>query len=219
MIPLFAQVDIGDLQLAEQVWWFTSRAAGIVAWVLLSGSVIAGMSMSTRDARRLPAGWPLDLHRFMSLLSLTFLGVHIVALVPDNFVHFGWAEIFVPMASTWQPGAIAWGIVAFWLVVAVQVTSLLRGRLPNRVWRTVHMLSFVVWLSATVHLFYAGTDVGHPAFRVTQAVVITTVVVLFVRRVVIARRRATSVVVRPLPVEEAIDIDKVDPWERRELSA
>ena len=214
-----AQVDIGGVQVVDQIWWFTSRAAGIVAWVLLSASVIAGMSIATRDSRILPAGWPLDLHRFLSLLSLIFLGVHLVALVPDNFVHFGWAELFIPMASTWQPGAVAWGIVGFWLVVAVQVTSLLRARMPRRIWRTVHMLSFVVWVSATVHLFMAGTDASHPAFRVVQAIVITAVAGLFIRRIAVSRRRAKLAVVRTLTVEESIDIDEVDPWERRELSA
>ena len=219
MSLLLAQIDVGGVQVVDQSWWFTSRAAGIVAWVLLSASVIAGMSIATKDSRVLPAGWPLDLHRFLSLLSLIFLGVHLVALVPDNFVHFGWAELFVPMASTWQPGAVAWGIVGFWLVVAVQVTSLLRARMPRRVWRTIHMLSFVVWLSATVHLFMAGTDVAHPAFRATQAIVIVSVSGLFVRRIVMARRRTTSAVVRTLPVQEPVHVDQVDTGERRELRA
>ncbi len=187
-----AQVGIPGVDLVDQIWWFTSRAAGIIAWILLSLSVIAGMTMSTRDSRLLPTGWPIDLHRFLSMLSLTFLTIHMLALIPDNFVEFGLRELFVPMASTWQPGSVAWGIVAFWLVVAVEATSLLRSRIPNRVWRAIHMLSFVVWATSTVHLFMAGTDVGHPAFRVTQFVVIATVLALFVRRVRVARARGAT---------------------------
>jgi len=176
--------------------------------------VIAGMSMASRDSRRLPTGWPIDLHRFLSTLSLVFLAVHMAALGPDNFVEFGWAEIFVPMASTWQPGAVAWGVVAFWLVVAVEVTSLLKRRIPNRVWRTIHFASFFVWVSSTVHLFMSGTDVSSPAFRVVQAVVIAAVSLLFVRRIVVARRRAGSVRAGALPVEEAVHVDEVYAGER-----
>jgi predicted ferric reductase len=203
-------MTIGDVVVVDQIWWYTSRAAGIVAWVLLSSSVIAGMSISTRDSRRLPTGWPIDLHRFLSALSLVFLGVHMAALVPDNFVEFGWVELLVPFASTWRPWAVALGVVAFWLVVAVELTSLIRRRLPTRLWRAVHLLSFLVWLSSTIHLFLAGTDVGSFAFRVIQVCVIAAVSSLFVRRVAVARRRRTrSAASAPLPVEEAVDVDEV----------
>ncbi len=209
-------VTIGDLEFASQVWWYTSRAAGIVAWVLLSGSMIAGLALSSRDAKALPAGWMLDLHRYLSTLSLTFLTIHLVALVPDNFVHFGWAELFVPMASEWQPGAVAWGIVAFWLVVCVEISSLARARIPHRLWRAIHFTSFAIWVAATVHLFTAGTDVSHPAFRVAQVVAIGAVSAMFVRRLatVVLRRRRRS----PLPVEEPVDVDQVDSGKRAELS-
>jgi predicted ferric reductase len=196
-----------DVEVVEQVWWFTSRAAGIVAWVLLSGSVLLGLTQSSRASRNLPAGWTLDLHRFLSMLSIVFLSGHLAALVPDNFVHFGWAELFVPYASEWRPGAVAWGIVAFWLLVAVQITSLLRPRLPNRLWRRVHFLSFPVWVGATVHLLTAGTDADVVVFRVVQVVLIGAVVIFTGVRIVSARRRSSA---RALPIEEPVDVDQVD---------
>lgn len=203
------------VEVVDQVWWYTSRAAGIMSWVLLSAAVISGMVMSTRDSRRLPAGWPVDLHRLFSTLSLTFLLIHMVALIPDNFVEFGVAELLVPFASTWRPWAVAWGVVALWLVVAVEVSSLLRKRIPNRLWRTIHYASFLVWLSSTIHLFMAGTDVSSMPFRVAQVLMIGAVVTLFLRRLLIARVRSAR---RPvtasgggvaLPVEESIDVDQV----------
>ncbi len=196
-----------DVEVVEQVWWFTSRAAGIVSWVLLSLSVLLGLTQSSRASRNLPAGWTLDLHRFLSMLSIVFLSVHLVALVPDNFVHFSWAELFVPYASEWRPGAVAWGIVAFWLLVAVQVTSLLRPRLPNRLWRSAHYLSFVVWAAATVHLLTAGTDADVLLFRVVQGVVVTAVLAFTVLRVRAARRRGSA---GSLSVEEPVHVDQVD---------
>lgn len=200
-----------DVEVVDQVWWFTSRAAGIVSWVLLSGSVVLGLTQSSRASRTLPAGWTLDLHRFLSMLCCIFLTGHLVALVPDNFVHFGWAELFVPYASEWRPGAVAWGIVAFWLLVAVQLTSLLRPRLPNRLWRLVHFLSFPVWIGATVHVLTAGTDADVPAFRVVQVVVIGAVVVLAGVRIRSLRRRSSA---RTLAVEEPVHVDQVDAGKR-----
>ena len=169
--------------------------------------------------------WRIDLHRCLSMLSIVFLGVHMAALVPDNFVYFAWAEIFVPFASEWRPGSVAWGVVAFWLLVAVEITSLLRGRIPNRLWRSIHFLSFAVWIGATIHLFYAGTDAEHPWFRVLQFVFCSAVILMTGNRVRIELvRRSTPTPVasarrRPLPVEEPVHVDQVDARERRELAA
>ena len=38
----------------NQVWWYSARASGIVAWVLLAASVVWGLILSTklRELRR-----------------------------------------------------------------------------------------------------------------------------------------------------------------------
>ena len=211
-----------NIDFADQVWWYTSRAAGIVAWVLLSLSVLAGLIISTRTAA-LPKLWRIDLHRFFSTLSLVFLAVHMAALVPDNFVYFAWAEIFVPFASEWQPGAVAWGVVAMWLMVAVEITSLLRNRIPHRFWRAVHFSSFAVWVGATIHLFQAGTDARHLWFRIAQLVLCSAVIIMTGNRLRIQVLRKSqppgSARRRPLPIEKTVDIDQINAREGREFAA
>jgi DMSO/TMAO reductase YedYZ heme-binding membrane subunit len=96
-------------------------------------------------------------------------------VVADTFVHFGPADVLVPLASAWHPVWVAWGIVAFYLLLAVEVTSLLRARLPHRLWKGVHGLSFVLFGVATVHVLVAGTDTDDawalwPVLVVTMAV-------------------------------------------------
>ena len=203
------------VEIVDEVWWYSSRSAGIVGWVLLSASMIAGMSMSVRD-QLVPRTSKLDLHRFFSTLSLIFISLHLVALVPDNFVHFGLLELFVPYASEWQPEDVAWGVIGFWLLVSVELTSLLRSRIPNRLWKLIHSLAFAVWALATVHLFAAGTDVGHPLFRVVQVTVMGAVLAMFLYRVAIMMKRR-SPRRRTVSVEESVDVDQIDPGERREL--
>jgi hypothetical protein len=58
--------------------WYITRASGIVAWALLSASVLWGLAVSTKMGnRRVQAGWLLDLHRFLGGAALVFTGVHV----------------------------------------------------------------------------------------------------------------------------------------------
>jgi predicted ferric reductase len=166
------------IDLNEKFWWYLSRSSGLVAWLILAAAVIWGLLLSTRilQDRRRPA-WLLDLHRWLGGLSVVFTGLHLVGLVLDEYVVFGWRELFVPMASEWQPGAVAWGIVGFYLLVAVQVTSLLMKRLPRKLWKSIHFSSFILFWVATMHSALAGTDATARWYRVGATVVI--VLVLF----------------------------------------
>ena len=105
--------------------WFVARSSGLIAWALLAASVVWGLAISTRvlNGRPRPA-WLLDLHRYLGGIATVFVAVHIVALLGDTYVHFGLASVLVPFASSWHPVAVAWGISAFYLLLAVEVTSL-----------------------------------------------------------------------------------------------
>jgi methionine sulfoxide reductase heme-binding subunit len=143
----------------KQVWWYIARSGGIVAWALLAASVLWGLALSTKVLRGRPRpNWILDLHRFLGGLALIFTGIHVAALVGDSFVHFGLAEVLVPFASNWHPVAVAWGVIALYLLIAVELTSLARKRISKRTWRLTHYLSFPLFLLTTVHALSAGTD-------------------------------------------------------------
>ena len=145
--------------VSSQVWWWLARASGIVAWATAGAAIVWGLALSSKVVRkrRIPA-WLLCLHRYLGTLTLVFVGVHLIALVADSYVGFGPAELFVPMAAAWRPGAVTWGIVALYLLLIVQVTSWLMKRLPRRLWHSVHLLSFGVFVSGTVHGALAGAD-------------------------------------------------------------
>lgn len=156
-----------------QFWWYLARAAGLVAWVLAALAVLWGMALSTRALGARPrAPWLTALHRHLGALTIAFTGVHLAALVADSFVHFGAADLFVPYASDWRSGAVAWGVLAFWGLVVVEATSLAGRRVPKVWWRRIHLLSYLVLLGATVHLVSAGTDARNPAAVVAVVVVL-----------------------------------------------
>jgi predicted ferric reductase len=151
--------------MSSQLLWYTARAAGIVAWALAAASVIWGLVVSTRAvAPRPKPAWWFDLHRFLGGAAVAFTGIHVLSILLDTYVHFGLVNVLVPLTGSWRPVAVAWGIVGMYLLAAIEVTSLLRARIPKKVWRAVHFTTFALYLVATVHAFSAGTDTWSIAF-------------------------------------------------------
>jgi DMSO/TMAO reductase YedYZ heme-binding membrane subunit len=139
--------------------WEVARAGGIVAWGLATASVVWGLALSTRLAKRRPwPAWLLDMHRFLGALAVVFTVVHVGAVLLDSYTHFSPAAVLVPFVATWHPTAVAWGIVAFYVLLAVEVTSLLKPRIGRTWWRRTHYLSFALFAFSTVHAVMAGTD-------------------------------------------------------------
>jgi hypothetical protein len=139
--------------------WYVTRGTGLVALILLTGSVALGVITTSRWHG---PGWPrfasLQLHRNVSLLAVALLVVHIVTAELDIFAPVGWLAVVVPFASAYRPVWLGLGTVAFDLLLAVIVTSLLRARLGYRTWRAVHWLAYVSWPVAMAHGLGTGTD-------------------------------------------------------------
>jgi len=151
--------------VGDHLWWYVARSAGFVTLVSSGVAVVWGLLLSTRllRDRRLPK-WLLDLHRFLGALTVACLALHLGALVADSYVHFGPADLLVPFASSWRPTAVAWGVLAAYLLVVVEVTSLLRRRIPHRWWRAVHLTSFGSFVLSLVHAATAGSDTANWAY-------------------------------------------------------
>ena len=180
--------------------WYVARAGGLVSWYLLAASVIWGLLLSSKMLGRIGnRRWLLDLHRFLGGLGVIFVGVHLTGILLDTYVDFGLREVLIPFTSTWRPGAVAWGIVAFYVLIAVELTSLVRKRIPRKLWRVVHFGSFGLFVMATVHLLTAGTDATNPIVRWSTVVAVGTVTFLTCYRILMARigRRASARPARP----------------------
>lgn len=172
-----------------QLWWYTARAGGIVALVLASTSVIWGLLLSTRILQGRPsAAWLLDLHRFLGGAAVIFTGIHLAGLVADTYVHFGVADLLVPFASEWKTWAVAWGIVAFYLLLAVELSSLVMRRIPRRWWKQIHLTSYAMFWLGVLHGATAGTDAGNPVYVGSMVGLIVLVSGLTLHRIVTARK-------------------------------
>lgn len=180
--------------MSPELWWYTARAGGIVALGLTAAAVVWGLLLSTRVLQGRPSPrWLLDLHRFMGGAAVLFTGIHVAALVADTTVSFRWTDVLIPFASSWSPGAVALGVLAAYLLLAVQLSSMLMKRLPRRLWKWIHLSSYgLFWLGIT-HGALAGTDAGNPIYIAVVAV--TTLVVLFLTTYrTLAQRRARPAV-------------------------
>jgi sulfoxide reductase heme-binding subunit YedZ len=156
--------------------WYTARAAGVVAYALLTSGVLLGVLLGGRA--RLPR-WPTfavtDVHRFVALLTGVFVALHVYALLLDRYVHTSLVAVLVPGASAYRPLWVALGTVALELLAAVGISNLLRKRLGHARWRRIHYLTFAVWAAATAHGIGAGTDAGAGWLRLLYVVAIGSV--------------------------------------------
>ena len=116
--------------------WYVERAAGILAYALLSGSVILGLLLSSRA--KLPC-WPRfaleDVHRFVGMLAGTFVVIHVSALLIDSYLPFSLTQILVPGESPYRPISVAFGVVGAELLLALAITNHYRKALSHRFWR------------------------------------------------------------------------------------
>jgi predicted ferric reductase len=198
--------------MSDHLVWYVARASGIVTWGLLVASMLWGLLYATRVlGRRVAAWWLLGVHRFLGVLALAFLGVHVAALLADGYVSFGLRDVLVPFVGAWHPVAVAWGIVAMYVVVAVETTSLAKSALPHRVWRTVHVASYPAFAFATIHGLAAGTDTaalfGDGLAIAIGAVAVALAIAGLDRRAVTDPRRPAPAPREPTDVQ-AVPVDR-----------
>ena len=181
------------------VAWYVARAAGLVAFGLLTLSVWLGLGMSTRllgtRRQKLLFGW----HKTLAWTGLSMLGLHAGALLFDPTLHFGLPSVLVPLASAWRPGAVAAGVVAGWLVLMLAASFRMRRLIGQKGWRRLHYASFLAFVLALGHALASGTDLKGFGGPILAAVAAGPVVWLVFYRVLMPRTGRETPAVRPKP--------------------
>jgi methionine sulfoxide reductase heme-binding subunit len=98
------------------------------------------------------------LHRNVSLLSVTFVATHVVTTVLDPYASISVTSAIVPFRSHYRPFWLSLGTIAFDMLLALVLTSMVRTRLSYRAWRAVHWLAYASWPIALWHGLGTGTD-------------------------------------------------------------
>ncbi len=147
------------MSIWQTVTWDVARAGGFTAFGLLTLSVAIGLALSLR----LQSGnWPRiinsELHNFLTLLALIFTGVHILAVWVNPFTNFGWNAVFIPFASHYRSIWMALGIVAFYIGIAIGLSTWLRPRIGYKLWRSLHSFTLLLFGLVVVHGIATGSD-------------------------------------------------------------
>ncbi|WP_370247190.1 ferric reductase-like transmembrane domain-containing protein [Nocardioides sp.] len=168
----------GLTPLSAEAMWALGRGTGVAALVLFTVAVVLGIG--TRAGATLPGLGRVgasDLHRTASLTATGLVVLHLTTLTLDPYAQLTLLDWLVPFFGEYRPLWQGLGTVAVDLLVVIVAVSLLRHRVGPRVFRGVHLLTYLLWPVALAHGLGNGTDAGH-AWFVALAVACTAAVVL-----------------------------------------
>ena len=192
--------------MSSHALWFATRGAGVVSLLLLTAIVVLGVAGVTRwRSSRWPRFVVAGLHRNLTLLALVFIALHVLTTVADGYAPISFLNAVLPFTSPYRPLWLGLGAVAFDLLLALTITSLLRARIGYRRWRALHWLAYASWPIALVHGLGTGTDARVTWLQVVTASCIACVAAAILWRVSGDRatptlRNATTVVVLAAPL-------------------
>jgi sulfoxide reductase heme-binding subunit YedZ len=139
--------------------WYLMRASGLAALAMLALVVMIGLALRVRLWKERLERWRVyDVHLTVSVLLGVFLGLHLLLVFLDRIVPFSLADMLIPLHDTYQPLWIGAGIVAFYLLLVVWGSSLIRSRLGYSLWRRIHPVALLALGLVVLHALYAGTD-------------------------------------------------------------
>ena len=162
--------------MSAHVLWFVTRGAGVVSLLLLTAVVVLGVAGATRwRSVRWPRFVVAGLHRNLTLLALVFIAIHVITTVTDGYAPISIVSAVLPFTSLYRPIWLGLGAIAFDLLIALTVTSLLRMRIGYRTWRGLHWFAYASWPIALVHALGTGSDVRMSWLQLVAAVCVVAV--------------------------------------------
>ena len=142
-----------------QIWWYVTRASGLTGYLLVWLSMVWGFAIPTGFVKPVLENiFTYDFHEHLSLLGLGFILVHMLVLLFDSYLPFSILQLLIPFTDTYRPFWVGLGIISFYLLLPVTFTFYVRQRIGAKAFRSIHVLSLVSYLGATLHGLFAGTD-------------------------------------------------------------
>jgi sulfoxide reductase heme-binding subunit YedZ len=142
--------------------WYLTRGSGAVSLLLLTATTLLGVLTAGRwRSERWPRFAVTSLHRNLTLLAIVFIGIHVGTTIADGYAPIGVKDVFLPFFSQYRPIWLGLGALAFDLLLALTITSLLRKHIGYRTWRLLHWAAYATWPLALAHGFGSGSDARH----------------------------------------------------------
>ena len=161
----------------DELLWYTTRGAGAVSLLLLSGVVVLGVLGVGRFEA---AGWPrfltTALHNNVALIAVVFVAIHVITAIVDPFTNLGLTAALVPFGSYYRTFWLGLGVVSMYLAAAIVITSLIRAHIGHGVWRFIHWGAYGGWVLALIHTVGTGTDATSDWMLAIDAVCVAAIV-------------------------------------------
>lgn len=169
-------------------FWIVARATGLASYIAICLSILSGLALRTSVLDFLAKNRALrSLHDFMSWLWIPLGVTHVATLVLDKTAKITVPDVFVPFGVDYAPLAVGLGTLSLDLLVLVTVSSWLRRRIDDRVWRWIHRASYVAFVTLFLHAFLSGTDFDAPIISALSWSVALGVGLLAVSRILFGR--------------------------------
>ena len=150
------------IALTSPYLWYATRATGYVSMVLFTAVVVLGSLVALRVGGTFVGRFELnELHRSLSMVAMAFLAIHVATTVADSYVSTGVVSAIIPFTSAYRRLGVSFGAVAVDMLLAVWISSLLKVRIKNDIWRFIHWFSWIGVSASVLHAVQTGTDAGH----------------------------------------------------------
>jgi predicted ferric reductase len=145
------------------MYWYLGRSSGFVAFWLLFASVAMGLAVSSRVFDGMLARpWVFEFHKFLSIFVLVVMTFHGLIMLPDPYSKFSLSELLIPFQSHYKNTPMAIGIVTLYGSVLITMSFYMKGLIGQKGWRTLHYLTFALFVGALAHGLWTGTDTKSP---------------------------------------------------------
>jgi len=143
--------------------WIVARATGIAAYIALCLAILSGIALRTSVLDFLATNRALrSLHDFMTWVWIPLGFAHVASLLLDSTARIAPLDLVLPFGVSYAPVAIGLGTLSLDIVVVITITSWLRRRLDERLWRWIHRSSYVAFVTLFLHALLSGTDFSSP---------------------------------------------------------
>lgn len=165
--------DVVASEVSREIpWaWYVSRMSGLIGIVLLYVSIFLGLIIRIPFLQKISR--PLirsNAHCWISLQAFLFAFFHGSALMLDKFFKFSVFDVFIPFAfksslPALDDSLVALGVIGFYLMALLLVTSYSRKHISYNLWRATHFSNIALYAFVTVHALYLGTDLKTGSLR------------------------------------------------------
>jgi predicted ferric reductase len=149
--------------------WYVTRGSGLAAAILLVILIISGIGLVTGYTYRVLEplkAWAA--HKAIGYAFTVSTIIHVGSLLFDKYAPFSVLDVLVPFVSKYKQitlfgmpvGSLytALGILAFYIIILVTLTSIFWVKKRANAWRIVHYGSYLALVAVFFHALFMGTD-------------------------------------------------------------